>query len=231
MKKLFNDINIFIFAFHRACKESTNFILETSEDSFYISDLDCELNQSYYSLNNRCLALRNPYPMENFFYLTANFYQHLDKEKKYSCISHAYTLMLLKEMHKRDIITELVYERTMPLDLNDLRLSLGVESRNKKTKMYNISFKKRRNFTLNDLLWINEYAQLMNFPHQIKYTIQNDLVLLVLPVEYNLSLAKVKVLGNLLRDILELSKTITYDISYSTQHYYDIMKKCQILTK
>ena len=67
--------------------------------------------------------------------------------------------------------------------------------------MYNISFKKRRNFTLNDLLWINEYAQLMNFPHQIKYTIQNDLVLLVLPVEYNLSLAKAKVLGNLLRDI------------------------------
>lgn len=71
----------------------------------------------------------------------------------------------------------------------------------------------------------------MKFSHSIKYTIQNDLVLLVLPVEYNLSLAKVKVLGNLFRDILELSKTITYDISCSTQHYYDIMKKCQILTK
>ena len=231
MNKAINNINVFMHAFLRANKDAFDFILQNLEENFYISDLDHELNQSYYSLNNRCMALRNPYPMENFFYLTANFYQHLEKEKKYSCISHAYTLMLLKEMHKRTLITELTYEKTMPLDLNDLRLSLGVESRNKQTKMYNISFKKKRNFTLDDLLWINEYAQLMKFPHPIKYTIQNGLVLLVLPVEYNLSLAKVKVLGNLFRDILELSKTITYDISYSTKHYYDIMKKCQILTK
>ncbi len=231
MNKGINNINIFIYAFIRANKDAFNFLLENIEENFYISDFDHEINQSYYSVKNRYYALKNPNPIENYFYLTANFYQQLEKDKQYTCTSHAFTLMLLKEMNKKNLISELMYKKIMSLDINDLRLGLGVEIRKKETKMYSISFKKKKNITLSDLMWIKKFTQILNLPHSIKYTIHDGSILFILPVERNISLAKIKVLGNLLKDLLILANTTVQDITYSTQHYYNILKKCQIMTK
>ena len=60
---------------------------------------------------------------------------------------------------------------------------------------------------------------------------KNGKILFILPVEHSLSIDQIKVLGSLLKDLLIIAKTTFYDVSYSTQHYYDIMKKCQILAK
>ncbi len=229
--ELWNNLNIIIFALQRSIQDIYSFPSQELFNSFYIEKDTNKIDQAYYSLPNRLMALKNPNHLENFLLASANFYQTLEENTSYWCLSHAYTVYILKQLEKGGLICDLNIKSSSALDLNQLRFGYGVEERAKDTKMYYISFTKVRNILLKDLKWIMNLKQKLSLSSDpLSYKINKDKIEFITPRK-KISLEQIKTVLILIKDLQNMLGSLVEDITHTTVHYYKLMKKCQIMMK
>ena len=226
------EIYIWYLAISNALKHVNEYVKNEMMNSFTIENSDniSILDQNPYSLSNRLLACKNTNALENFFVALTNFYQTLPNSN-YACITHAYTLFLLKKLAKENNISYLEYHPISKLNILSQQENFGQKGHIEEIQMYYITFKKDRNLEDIDRKWLTLFLENMHFNHiKIENNLNNTLVLKLL-INFKIDKKRLKMFYSICKNILEEMQNSSGDVYETSIHYYKILKKCQIMLK
>lgn len=235
MKKIIENIIIFQKASLIATKKALLYLKDEMNNQFDLKE-DNEgkiyIDQNCGSILNALYAIESDNNLANFFRAIFPFFQTLETNRTYCCISQAYTVYLLKILKKHNILTLNELFKTHGNSLSCQRRNFGLNNRQKESNMYYISFTKERNLNKDDIVWLIEILKTLNVQatkvnfdentNQIKITVKRDFKITKKNIQKTLII---------LRAFLIELKASCYDITETSIHYYKILKKCQIMMK
>ena len=235
MKKIIENIGMLQIASLNASKKALAYLQDELKNQFDLTEDKNGLiyiDQNCCSLCNVIYALSSTNSLANYALATLNFFQTLEANKTYICISQAYTLYLLKVLEKHQIISLNDYFKTESYSLNFQRKNFGLEDRKKNNNMYHINFTKIRDVTNKDIIWIKIVLKSLNLEiNDITFDDKNKKVKIIIKNDFKITIENTKKLLIILKSFLSELKDTSYDTYETSVHYYQLLKKCQIMMK